>query len=67
MLDAPTSSLASQLPQVFAVYTAPLIDTIHCGSGLARESGVSVAGDFACAGAFASKLAPTVSLGAFQQ
>ncbi len=30
-----------------------------CGSGLARESAVSVAGDFACADVFASKLAPT--------
>ncbi|CAI8863352.1 conserved hypothetical protein [Pseudomonas brassicacearum] len=30
-----------------------------CGSGLARESGVSVCGDVGCAGPIASKLAPT--------
>nr|POA14881.1 hypothetical protein C1892_08675 [Pseudomonas sp. MPBD7-1] len=30
------------------------------GSELARDSGVSVCGDVGCAGAIASKLAPTV-------
>ena len=31
----------------------------YCGSGLARESGVSGDDDVECAGAFASRLAPT--------
>ncbi len=59
MLDAPTPSLASKLPQVFAVYTDPLIDTIHCGSGLARESAGSVNKDVGCTNAIAGKPAPT--------
>jgi hypothetical protein len=33
-----------------------------CGSGLARESGVSVDIDVECAGPFASKPAPTLDL-----
>ncbi|EJN25825.1 hypothetical protein PMI36_01443 [Pseudomonas sp. GM79] len=34
---------------------------IHCGSGLARESGLSVNNDVECDGLFASKPAPTLS------
>ena len=34
--------------------------SIYCGSGLARESGVSGDDGVECADAFASKLAPTV-------
>ncbi|WP_338801614.1 hypothetical protein V9L13_04390 [Pseudomonas sp. RSB 5.4] len=58
-LDVPTPSLASQLPQVFAVCTDPLIDTIHCGSGLARESAGSVNEDVGCTNVIAGKPAPT--------
>ncbi|RBB97007.1 hypothetical protein C3E97_029390 [Pseudomonas sp. MWU12-2115] len=59
MLDVPTPSLAGQLPQVFAVYTDPLINTIHCGSGLARESAGSVNEDVGCTNAIAGRPAPT--------
>ncbi|WP_415762834.1 hypothetical protein [Pseudomonas sp. CP4] len=73
MLHVPTPSRASPLPQVwhgwgFVVWQYKLVfevakdlgeSSIYCGSGLARESGVSGDDGVECADAFASKLTPT--------
>jgi len=59
MLDLPAPSRASPLPQVQWLYAKSANYSNHCGSGLARESGVSGEVDAGCAGLIASKLAPT--------
>ncbi|VVP93974.1 hypothetical protein PS928_01921 [Pseudomonas fluorescens] len=59
MLNAPASSLASQLLQGSAV-PAPRVNTANpCRSWLASESGVSGEADVECTGLFAGKPAPT--------
>ncbi|MDM8191469.1 hypothetical protein QUS05_09875, partial [Pseudomonas fluorescens] len=73
--NVPTPSRASSLPQFFrhgwgfVVWQYKLVfevakdlgeSSIYCGSGLARESGVSGDDGVECADAFASRLAPTV-------
>ncbi len=50
-------SRASSLPQFFVVFTKPCFAAVHCGSGLARESGGSVSEKVESESAFASKLA----------
>ncbi|MNL15807.1 hypothetical protein D3C87_1368180 [compost metagenome] len=62
MLDVLASSRASPLPQVQWLYAKSANYPNHCGSGLAREGGVSGNVDAGCAGLFASRLAPTGSV-----
>jgi len=64
MLNVPPSSRASPLPQGFCGTTKSLVNTEHCGSELARESGGSAGKDVECAAVFASRLAPTGNRGA---
>ncbi|MNF78551.1 hypothetical protein D3C84_607380 [compost metagenome] len=59
MLDVPAPSRAGSLPQVTWRFRGLRLAAIPCGSGLAREGGVSGDMDVECAGPFASRLAPT--------
>ena len=59
MLDVPTSSRASLLPQGSAAYMHFVAAEHLCGSEPAREDDVTVDEDVGCAGLIASKLAPT--------
>ena len=63
MLNEPASSRASPLPQWFWVFANFAYTHQTCGSGLARDGGVSGNIDFDCAGLIAGKPAPTVVLG----
>ncbi len=56
MLNVPPHSRASPLPQGFCGTTKSLVNTEHCGSELARESGGSAGKDFGCTAVFAGKL-----------
>ena len=63
MLDVPASSRASPLPQwIFIAHRVCVRPRSKCGSGLARESGVSGGINVGCTGPFAGKPAPTVDL-----
>jgi hypothetical protein len=59
ILDVPPSSRASPLPQGFCGTTKSLVNTEHCGSELARESGGSAGKDVGCTAVFAGKPAAT--------
>ncbi len=59
MLDVPTPSRASPLPQGSCWNENGWLSSFHRGSGLAREGGGSVGGDAGCADAFAGEPAPT--------
>jgi hypothetical protein len=59
MLNVLPHSRASPLPQVFCGTTKSLVNTEHCGSELARESGGSAGKDFGFTAVFAGKPAPT--------
>ncbi len=66
LLDVPTPSRASPLPQWGRVRSQnPCPTHKSCGSGLARESGGSACIAIDCSGAFASKPAPTVGACSF--
>ena len=58
-LNVPPSSRASPLPQGICGATKSIVNTEHCGSELARESGGSAGKDFGCTAVFAGKPAPT--------
>ena len=62
-LNVPPSSRASPLPQGICGATKSMVNTEHCGSELARESGGSAGKDFGCTAVFAGKPAPTGGCG----
>ncbi|MCH4876603.1 hypothetical protein EQV97_04285 [Pseudomonas sp. TMW22090] len=59
MLNVPAPSRAGSLPQGSLVYPTREYDSPPCGSGLARDDGVSGDADVECAGLFAGKPAAT--------
>ncbi|QHF34735.1 hypothetical protein PspS19_18660 [Pseudomonas sp. S19] len=63
ILTVLASSRASPLPQWFWVFENFAYTHQTCGSGLARDGGVSGSIDVDCAGLIAGKPAPTVVLG----
>jgi len=58
--DVLASSRAGSLPHFFGVALRFVYPRIPCGSGLARDGGVSGNKGVGCAGLIASRLAPTV-------
>jgi hypothetical protein len=59
MLTVLTQSRAGSLLQGFKVNTNFVYTTLHCGSELARDGGVSDIKDVECMAAIAGKPAPT--------